>query len=137
MSTLPNKEFQAMVPLLRERDFYQAESQRPISWPEYNLAQIEEASSTLTFIRDVVDEATPLSLQGKVGRPLSDPKDLVKAILACEALGFTERGAQGWMRILGPFLGIQQHLDDRTIGDAYDKIEVVYLLKQIFERTKD
>jgi len=137
VTTLPNKEFQAMVPLLREKDFYPAEEQRPISWPEYNASQIEEASATLAFIRDVVDDATPLTLQGKVGRPLSDPKDLVKAILACEALGFTERGAQGWIHVLGPFLGIQQHLDDRTIGDAYDKIEVVYLLKQVFEQTKD
>ena len=137
VTILPNREFQALVPLLREKEFYHAEEPRHLSWPEYNLSQIEEASATLCFIRDSVDEATPLFLNGKVGRPLTDPKDLAKAILVCEALGFTERGAQGWLRVLGPFLGIPQELDDRTIGDAYDKVEVLYILKQVFERTKD
>ena len=136
MSKLPNKEFRAMVPLLREKDFYEPKEQRPISWPEYNLSQIEDAEETLKFIRDVVDEAEKFSLKGKVGKPLTNPKSLAKAVLVSEALGFTERNAQGWLSILSPFLGIYEHLDDRTIGDAYDKIEVVYILKQIFEKTK-
>lgn len=137
MPKLPNKEFRQMVPLLREKDFYEYEEPRPISWPEYNLSQIEDAEETLEFIRNKVDEAEYLSSNGKVGRPLTDPKALAKAVLACEAFGFTERGAQGWLHILSPFLGIHEHLDDRTIGDAYDKIEVLYILKQIFEKTKD
>lgn len=126
-----------MVPLLREKGFYESEEPRAISWPEYNESHVEEAAETLEFIRDTVDEATYLPTKGKTGKPLTDPKILAKAILACEALGFTERKAQGWMKIIGPFLGIREHLDDRTIGDAYDKIEVLYLLKQIFEKTKD
>jgi len=137
MPKLPNKEFRQMVPLLREKEFYEAEEQRPISWPEYNLSQIEDAKETLEFIRNSVDEAEQLSFRGKVGKPLTNPKALVKAVLACEALGFTERNAQGWLYILSPFLGIHEHLDDRTIGDAYDKTEVLYILKQIFEKTKD
>ena len=28
-------------------------------------------------------------------------------------------------------------MDDRTIGDAYDKVEVLHILKQIFEKNKD
>ena len=137
MPRLPNKEFRAMVPLLKEKDFYESEEPRKISWPEYNLSQIEEAYETLEFIRETVDEAEYLHTNGKVGKPLTDPKILVKAILACEALGFTERNAQGWLKVIGSFLGIREHLDDRTIGDAYDKSEVLYILKQIFEKTKN
>ncbi len=136
MPKLPNKEFRAMVPLLREKDFYEPEEKRPISWPEYNYSQIEEAKETLEFIRDSVDSTHYLDLKGKTGRPLTDPKVLAKAILVSEALGLTERAAQGWLDIIGPFLGIHQHLDDRVIGDAYDKIEVIYILKQIFDSSK-
>lgn len=137
MTKLPNKEFRQLVPLLREKDFYQHEEPRKISWPEYNLSQIEDARETLDFIKNSVDEAEYLSLNGKVGKPLTNPKSLAKAVLTCEALGLTERNAQGWLSILGPFLGIYEHLDDRTIGDAYDKIEVLHILKQVFGKTKD
>ena len=126
-----------MVPLLREKEFYEDEEPRPISWPEYNLSQIEDARETLVFIRNKVDKADNLSSNGKAGKPLTDPKTLAKAVLACEALGLTERGAQGWLSIIGPFLGLHDKLDDRTIGDAYDKVEVLHILKQIFDKTKD
>jgi len=137
MVQLPNQEFRQIACLMREKDFYEPEEIRPIDWPKYNLAQIKEAKETLNFIRNQVDETEALTLKGKAGKPLTNPKSLVKAILICEALGLTERNAQGWLEILGPFVGIDEHLDDRTIGDAYDKVEVVYLLKQIFEKTKD
>lgn len=137
MPKLPNTEFRAMVPLLREKGFYEDEEQRKISWPEYNISQIDEASEVLDFINDMVDESLYMNTTGKVGKPLTDPKVLAKAILACEALGFTERNAQGWLRIIGPYFGIREPLDDRTIGDAYDKVEVLYILRQIFEKTKD
>jgi len=136
MPRLPNKEFRAMVPLLREKDFYEPEEQRKISWPEYNLSHIENADETLKFITESVDEAELMSTNGKAGKPLTDPKVLAKAVLTCEALGFTERNAQGWLRIIGPSIGIFNQLDDRTIGDAYDKVEVVHILKQIFEKYK-
>ena len=125
-----------MVPLLSEKGFYEYEEPRPISWPEYTQTEIENVAETLEFIRDSVDEAKYLKVKGKVGKPLTDPKVLAKTALACEAFGFTERNAQGWMRILSPFLGIREHLDDRTIGDGYDKPEVIYVLKQVFEKTK-
>jgi len=136
MPKLPNKEFRAMVPLLRKEDFYEHEEPRKISWPEYNLSQIEDAYETLIFIRDSVDKAQYLDTKGKTGRPLTDPKSLAKAILLCEELSLTERAAQGWLKILGPFLGIYEHLDDRTIGNAYDKPEVAYILKQVFDSSK-
>lgn len=125
-----------MVPLLREKDFYESEEHKKISWPEYNSSQIDDAYETLTFIRDSVDKAQYLVTAGKTGRPLTDPKILSKAVLLCEALGLTERAAQGWLKILGPFLGINDKLDDRTIGEAYDKPEVVCILKQVFEDSK-
>lgn len=137
MAKLPNKEFRQIVPLLREKEFYEHEEPRPISWPEYNLSQIEDARETLEFIRNTVDVAEYFPLNSKVGKPLTDPKALAKAVLACEALRLTERSAQGWLHILSPFLGIHEHLDDRTIGDAYDKAEVLHILKHIFERTKE
>jgi transposase len=137
MTQLPNEEFRQLVCLMREKEFYEPEEARQIDWPKYNLAQIKEAKETLEFIRTQVDGAETLLLKGKAGKPLTNPKSLVKAILVSEALGLTERNAQGWMEILGSFVGIDEQLDDRTIGDAYDKIEVIYLLKQIFEKTKD
>jgi transposase len=136
MPKLPNKEFRAMVPLLREKGFYKYEDHRKISWPEYNESQIEQAYETLAFIREEVDSTSYMGTDGKVGKPLTDPKILAKAVLACEALGLTERNAQGWLRILGPFLGFYNELDDRTIGDAYEKEEVQYILMQVFEKTK-
>ena len=136
MPNLPNQEFRQLVPLLREKGFYEHEVPRAIQWPEYNLSQIKEAEETLQFIREEVDGTELLVLKGKSGKPLTDPKSLAKAVLACESLGLTERNAQGWLSLLGPFLGIPDHLDDRTIGDAYDKIEVVHILKQVFEKNK-
>lgn len=136
MTKLPTKEFQKLVPLLRKKGFYKHQEQRKIVWPEYNLSQIEEAKDTLIFIREEVDKTKCLDTTGKEGRPLTDSKDLAKAILICEALGFTERQAEGWIDIIGPFVGIYQHLDDRTIGDAYDRIEVLHILKQVFENSK-
>ena len=136
MARLPNVEFRQMVPMIRDPDFYEDEKPRQISWPEYNEAQIKEARETLEFIRNQVDQTQYLNTPGKAGKPLTDPKELAKAVLACEALGFTERNAQGWLGIIGPFFGIRESLDDKTIGDAYDKIEVTHLLKQVFETTK-
>ena len=136
MPKLPNKEFRTMVPLLREKGFYEYEEPRKISWPEYTLSQVEEAYESVEFIRNSVDETVYLQTKGKVGKPLTDPKILAKAVLTCEALGFTERNAQGWLKLLGSSLGIRELLDDRTIGDAYEKPEVLFILKQIFEKTK-
>ena len=137
MTRLPNEEFRQLVCLMREKEFYEPEEIKSIDWPKYNLAQIKEAKETLNFIRTQVDESEVLILKGKAGKPLTNSKSLAKAILMCEALGLTERNAQGWIEILGSYVGINKHLDDRTIGDAYDKIEVIYLLKQIFEKTKE
>src|SRR6266540_1088134 len=66
-----------------------------------------------------------------------DYKTLTKAILVCEALEFTERKGQGWLEIIGPFIGINEMIDDRVIGNAYSRPEVAYILKQVFDRNKN
>ena len=81
MAKLPNKQFQLLVPKLREEDFYKEQEPRPIFWHEYTLSQIEDAKATLVFIRDSVDACHSINLEGQVGRPLTNPKDLAKAIL--------------------------------------------------------
>lgn len=136
MSKLPNEEFHQLVPLLREKDFYEPEKPRKIFWPEYNKTQIQEVKETLKFIRETVDNTAVLNRVGKAGKPLTDPKILTKTILLNEAFGFTERASEGWLDVLGPAVEVYEHIDERTIGDAYDKVEVLYLLKQIFENTK-
>lgn len=136
MTKLPNQQFKAMVPLLREKEFYESEEPRPIMWSAYTQAQINDVKEMLRFIREKVDETHYLPVPGKVGRPLTDPKILVKAILLAEFLGSPERPAQGWISVLGPAVGIFQELDDRVIGDAYDHPEIIYILKQVFEKNK-
>ena len=136
MPRLPTKDFQKLVPKLRKKGFYKHKGPKQISWPEYNSSQIKEAKETFEFIRKAVDSCCYLEQKNKIGRPLTDPKVLAKAILVCEFLGLTERESEGWLDILGPTVGIYSHLDDKVIGDAYDKPEVLYILKQIFDNSK-
>lgn len=136
MTKLPNEEFRAMVPLLREEGFYEHEPIRKIHWPEYNDAQIKEVIEALDFISEQVDLCKYLEVKGKVGRKLTDPKSLAKAILIAEAFDFKERESQSWVKLLGPYVGIEKEIDERVIGDAYNHPEVLYILKQVFENTK-
>lgn len=137
MPKLPNKQFRQMVPLLREKGFYECEEPREISWPEYNVSQILEAKEVLDFIRDSVDLIDVKEPTNKVGRPLTNPKSLAKAVLINEALGFTERAAQSWVEIIGPYADIREKIDDRVLGEAYNRIEVTKILRQVFHNTKN
>jgi len=136
MLALPNKDFQALIPSLREKGFYECAIARPIDWAAYTQAQIDDVVNALEFIRERVDNAEYLSTPGKVGRPLTDPKLLAKAILLAEFLGAPERPAQGWTRVLGPAVGIHEQIDDRVLGDAYNRPEVLFILKQVFDQNK-
>jgi transposase len=137
MPKLPNNEFRQLVCLMNEdENFYEDEEPKEIAWSEYTLSQINDAVETLEFIKKSVDDCEYLQRNGKAGKPLTDPKDLAKAVLICEFLGLPERHAEGWMQILSPFVGITHKLDDRTIGDAYDKVEVVFILQQVFKTNK-
>lgn len=136
MARLPNEEFRQMIPLLREKGFYESEEPKKISWSQYTIAQIEEAKSVLTFIKDSVDTTKYMKMKGKVGRPLTNTKELAKTILISEFLSLTERQTQGWIEILGSFVGIPKKIDDRVIGEAYNRPEVLYILKQVFDKSK-
>lgn len=135
----PNREFRALVKYANEArknkriKFYEHKKPREINWNAYTLSQINESKEILLFIKNAVDNCI---LPAKhVGKP-TNYKSLAKAILICEALGFTERKAQGWLEILGPLAGISENLDDRVIGKAYNKYEVAFILKQVFDKTK-
>lgn len=135
----PNKEFRKLVEYSNEArknkkiKFYENKKPREINWNAYTLSQISDAKETLLFIKREVDKC--ILPKRKAGRP-SDYKALAKAILVCESLGFTERKAQGWLEIIGPFIGIHKKLDDRVIGNAYNNPEIAYILKQIFDKNK-
>ncbi|MBU2104822.1 MAG: transposase [Nanoarchaeota archaeon] len=133
---LPNQEFRKFVPKLREKGFYKHQGRKQISWPEYNLSQINEIKDVLIFIRESVNKVKSVSTKGRVGRPLTDAKVLAKAILFCELIQLPERQAQGWLELLGPFLGIYEKLDDRVIGESYGRPEIAFILKQVFDNTK-
>jgi transposase len=136
----PNKEFRALVNYANEArknkriKFYEHKKPKEIDWNAYTSSQIKDAKETLLFIKREVDKC--LMPPKKVGKPLTNPKVLAKAVLICEALGFVERKAEGWLEIIGPSVGIKRKLDDRVIGNAYNKVEVAFILKQIFDRNK-
>ena len=70
-----NKQFQKLVPKLREKEFYKWQSQRAIDWPAYTNNQINDIIDTLHFISEEVDKIHTPSMIKKVGRPPIDPYD--------------------------------------------------------------
>jgi transposase len=137
MTKHPNKQFRQLVVEVRNRKFdYLKKDIRNISWREYNLSKINDIKSVLLFIRNSVDRIFIVEDFNKIGRPSANPKSLAKAILFCESVGIPERQAQGWLEIIGPFLGIYEKLDDRVIGKAYENPEVIEILKIVFEENK-
>ena len=133
---LPNKEFRKLVPKLREKGFYNSKEKRPINWKKYNSAQTEEALELLKRINEIVDSCKIKKISN-LGRKGIDEKILAKVILLCETLQLTERQSQSWIALLSSNIKLTSKLDDRTIGRAYNSLEVQYLLKQVFEKTKN
>lgn len=133
---LPNKEFRKLVPKLREKGFYDSKEKRPINWKRYNKVQTEEAMELLKRINESVD-LCEIKKINNLGRKGIDVKILAKVILLCETLQLTERQAQSWIALLSSNIKLTSKLDDRTIGRAYNSLEVQYLLKQVFEKTKN
>ena len=94
----PNREFRALVRYANEArknkriKFYEHKKSKKVNWNAYTLSQINDAKETLLFIKREVNKC--LMPPKKVGKPLTDPKVLAKAILICEALGFVERKAE-------------------------------------------
>ena len=134
---LPNVQFRKLVRSTRDpvfkKEIYEAQEQRKIVWPAYNLSQIKQVKETLNFIREIVNS----SCSPKVRSNATNPKDLAKAILLSEFLQSSEREAEGWTEILGHYVGVHDKIDDWVIGDAYSRPEVVMILYEIFLATRD
>ncbi len=137
MTKHPSQQFRQLVVDVRNKTFeYPKQEHRKTYWHNYNLSKINDIKSILVFIRKSVDSIFIDEDFGKVGRPSVNPRYLAKAILFCEAVGIPERQAQGWLEIMSPILGIHEKLDDRVIGKAYENLEVIRILKKVFEKTK-
>jgi transposase len=136
----PNREFRKLVETLRDpelkKEVYQAQETREIDWSAYTLSQIKEVEETLNFIRESVN-GCKIHFGRKVGKPLTNPKYLAKAVLLSEFLKSPERVGEGWSKILGPYVGIHKKIDDRVLGEAYARPEVTIILYEIFLATKD
>ena len=136
----PNQKFRKLVEFINEgredksKKIYVDREPREIDWVAYNLSQIKNIRETILFINKEVDKCK--NPPRKVGKPLTNPKLLCKAILICEAFGLTERNAEGFIEFFRTSIKMKK-LDDRVIGNAYNRPEVAYILKQIFERNKD
>src|SRR3989339_1397467 len=128
-----NREFRRLVPKLKEKGFYKSQEKRLIKWKEYTLSQINEVK-LLDKITILVDSFILEEIKS-FGRPTTNPKDLAKAILVAELLGLPERQAEGWINLLASKVKITSFLDDRTIGRAYSRLEVLEILKYVFEKT--
>ena len=138
---LPNEQFRKLVEFINQsredksKKIYEDKEIREIDWAAYNKSQIENCKETLLFIKNSIDKC--IDPPKKVGKPLTNPKELAKAILVCEYFGLTERKAQGFLELVKKFVGISENLDDRVIGNAYDKKEIAFILRQVFEMTKN
>jgi len=133
---LPNTKFRKLIPELRKKGFYECQEKRQTDWKKYNQSQTEEALILLPKINKIVDSCEVKKLSNK-GRKGISPKILGKVILLSEILHFTERQSQSWINILASNINLTSKLDDRTVGRAYNSLEIQYLLKQVFEKTKD
>ena len=133
---LPNTEFRKLVPKLRKKEFYKSQEKRKINWKKYNCSQTEEAIKIIKEINFLVDSCEVRTMNN-LGRKGKDKKILAKIILVSELMQLTERQAQGWINLIGNYFGLNENIDDRVIGRAYNNLEVQYLLKQVFEKTKN
>jgi transposase len=131
---IKNKQFQKLVKKIRSNpsELYQSKISRKIDWSAYTKNQIHDILDTLNYIKIEVDKVYTKSFQKKVGRPPKDPGNLAKAILFSELFGFPERKAEGWIKLLGYHMGINEHIDDRVLGKAYNNPKVIEILHKVF-----
>lgn len=140
MAKHPNVKFRKLVVKVRnlkkKKEIYPPQKMRKIHWQEYTISKINEFKNELDFIRESVNEIDFVE-EKNAGRPSTNLRYLVKAVLVCELFGCPERQAQGLLEIIGRYVGIGDILDDRVIGKAYDNPKVAILLQKIFEKYKN
>lgn len=136
----PNVEFRKLVVKVRnlkkKKELYPAQENRKIHWKEYTFSKINEFKNELDFIRESVNEIDFVE-RSRAGRPSTNLRYLVKAVLICELFGCPERQAQGLIEIIGGYVGIYDSVDDRKIGRAYDNPKVAMILQRIFDKYKN
>lgn len=137
VTKLPNNDFQKLVRSSRDpvfkKEIYQAQKQRRIDWSAYNLSQTKNIKETLTFIKKVVNGIPSPTVRSNA----TNPKLLAKAVLLSEFLQCPERESEGWVEILGSFVGIHETIDDWVIGNGYSRPEVALILYEIFLATRE
>ena len=131
-----SKDFQKLVVKMREKGFYLPKEKTVIDWATYTNNQINDFIDSLKFIRSEVDKVHRPKEHTSVGRPPTDVGELAKAILFVEMFTIAERKAEGWLMIIGPHLGIQNRIDDRVLGKAYQNKEVIAILDKVFKNNK-
>ncbi|MCX6742310.1 MAG: hypothetical protein NTX24_04025 [Candidatus Pacearchaeota archaeon] len=137
---LPNEKFRKLVEFINEgredktKKIYEDKEPRKIDWKAYTFSQIDNIKESLKFVNEEVEKC--FLPPRKVGKPF-DVKLYTKVVLICEMFDLTERNAQGFIEIFGHIAGICEKLDDRVIGNAYNKKEVAFILKQIFDKRKN
>lgn len=122
---------------MREKGFYTSQKQRQIDWSAYTLNQINDVLNTIEFIKIEVDKVHKVSTNRDVGRPPIDAGYLAKGILFVEAYIVPEKKAEGWLFLIGPHLGIPCHIDDRVLGKAYKRLEVINILERVFKNNRE
>jgi transposase len=137
---LPNEQFRKLVEFVNEgredknKKIYVDREPRKVDWKAYTFSQVNNIKESLIFINNEVEKC--FLPPKKVGRPF-DVKLYAKVVLVCEMFGLTERNAQEFIEVFGHIVRIYDKLDDRVIGNAYNKKEVAFVLKQIFDKRKD
>jgi transposase len=131
-----SKEFQELVVQMRQKGFYKSKEPLAIDWKAYTANQINDIIGMLEFIRLEVDKVHQPKEHFSVGRPPVDAGCLAKAILFVESLCIPETKAEGWIVLLGHHLGIEERIDDRVLGKAYQNKAVISILEKVFENNK-
>jgi transposase len=121
---------------MRKKGFYIPKAEQEVDWSAYTTNQINDLIDTLKFIRVEVDKVHQPKEHTVVGRPPTDVGELAKSVLFTELIGIPERKAEGWLTLIGHHLGIENHIDDRVLGKAYQNKEVIAILEKVFENNK-
>jgi len=116
---------------------YEKRPKKRINWSEYDVAQCNEIADALDLIRDIVDTAASrirartASERPGPGRPPTDAANIAKALLLQSYLGVSNRVAEGFVRMLGSKLGIDENFSYKTIERGYDREAVNAILDEV------
>ena len=120
---------------------YKDKEEKEIDWSRYNVAQINEMNDVLNMIRNMVDEAYNeleyLFESNERGRPSIDSADLAKAVLLQQYFGVSCRVAEGLVKLFKEKLDISSYISAKSIERAYERPDVILILKAVFRKTNE